>query len=79
MLELKSNSLNSAARTPHDTHKQILAYLSAGGFEEEKRSRVFSDGERTVIVFFDVPSGEYRYTEVAQQDASYGVDDIPTR
>ena len=79
MLKLKEKSLNSSTRTPHETHKRILAYLSAGGFEEEKRSRVFSDGERTIIVFFDEPSGEYRYTEVAQQDASYGVDDIPAR
>lgn len=51
MLKLKEKSLNSSTRTPHETHKQILAYLSAGGFEEENRSRVFSDGERTIIVF----------------------------
>lgn len=75
---VKINS-GAAQRTPHDTHKKILAYLSAGGFEEETRSRVFSDGERTIIVFFDESEGEYRYTEVAQQDASYGVDDLPTR
>ena len=67
--------LNSQ-RTPHETHKKILAYLDAGGFEEQPRARVFSDGSRTIIVFYDEPSGEYRYTEVAQQDSSYGVDDI---
>ena len=76
MLELKSNSLNSAARTPHETHEKILAYLDAGGFEEDSRARVFSDGIRTIIVFYNAPSGEYRYTEVVQRDASFGVDDI---
>lgn len=30
MLKLKEKSLNSSTRTPHETHKRILAYLSAG-------------------------------------------------
>lgn len=67
--------LNSQ-RTPHETHKAIKNYLEAGGFEEESRMRVYSDGERMIITFFDEPSNEWRYTEVKQLDSSYGVDDI---